>query len=161
MKNLPIIENSFYLPFLRLSVLLSLFILGLSHATGYGWHNAAWTKYAGKVPGFTFQKYMLSKQYALSRRKKQLRKQPYSNKLNTQNHQADNDYGPNATDSVDEIPMSELSILCSAKLQEFHKSITEIKKIEQDTVGQHENELYNHYRKDRLTASNFGMVNYC
>lgn len=72
--------------------------------------------------------------------------------------QADKHYGPAAMDPVDEMDASELKRLCVEKCQELQISSEEIKEIERATVGQHDNDLYNIYRKDRLTASQFGVV---
>lgn len=75
----------------------------------------------------------------------------------TKNNQ-DKDYGPEAQDPVD-IEVSELLKQCEEKLKCFQKTQSQIQEIEAVTVGQHDNELYNLHRNDRLTASQFGMVN--
>lgn len=45
---------------------------------------------------------------------------------------------------------------CAEKLPEF--DTTEIKAIEESTIGQHKNHLYNIHKADRMTASQFGLV---
>lgn len=55
---------------------------------------------------------------------------------------------------------TDLKEACLSKLRDFQKSTEEIQEIEHQTIGQHENDTYNTYRCDRLTASQFGMVGF-
>lgn len=71
---------------------------------------------------------------------------------------ADRHYGPAAMDPVEDIDSTELIRLCQDKLKEMQKNTDDIKTIETDTIGKHNNDLYTMHRSDRLTASQFGMV---
>lgn len=127
---------------------------GLSHATGYKWHAKAWKKQITQSPGLHFKKYVQRKEKNKLRQQSMKRKRLFTIK---EKHQPDKDYGPNACDPID-ISGEELKKQCEARLAEFQKSPQDIASIEITTIGQHENDLYNTYRCDRLTASQFGMV---
>lgn len=105
-------------------------------------------------PGKHFKKYVQQKEKSRVRQKLSTRKRLYAprDKIQTDKH-----YGPEACDPID-IDKGQLKIQCELRLAEFQESPQDITTIEMSTVGQHENDLYTTHRRDRLTASQFGMV---
>ncbi|XP_063385048.1 uncharacterized protein LOC134671192 [Cydia fagiglandana] len=129
-------------------------VAGLSQVTGQTWHKSAWRKCTNSSPGKTFRKYIGQRQRTEARRKLYKRRRLFHAKP----PQPDKNYGPEAQDTADPVNLDDLKKICADKLPEFNKTADEIKAIEESTIGQHENDLYNMYRSDRLTASQFGVI---
>ncbi|KAF2887522.1 hypothetical protein ILUMI_18653 [Ignelater luminosus] len=68
------------------------------------------------------------------------------------------DYGPSAEQALPDLPEKEFLRTKKRKLEEIENCTNDIEKIQINTTGQHSNELWNEFRKDRLTASMFGTV---
>ncbi|XP_049877293.1 uncharacterized protein LOC126374645 [Pectinophora gossypiella] len=132
------------------------YLAGLTQITGQRWHQRAWHRYLSRSPGLTFKKYIERKEKSKARQQNRVRRRLYT--VHTKPAQPDKNYGPDAQDVVETIEPEELKKNCLEKLSEFQKTIQEIKQIAEETIGQHENDLYNLHRCDRLTASNFGMI---
>ncbi|XP_050549327.1 uncharacterized protein LOC118271403 isoform X2 [Spodoptera frugiperda] len=129
-------------------------VAGLSLATGHQWHETAWKKQTTQSPGTHFKKYIKRKEQSRIRQQSSTRKRLFVPREKTK---PDKNYGPEASDPI-EIDEAQLRIWCEERLAEFQKSPEDIAFIEMSTVGQHENDLYTTHRRDRLTASQFGMV---
>lgn len=129
----------------------------MSQVVGPKWHQNAWKKQALMSPGQYFKKYVRRIEKSRLRQQSSVRKRLYFTPSASTSNKPDEHYGPAASDPLD-IDELDLKNQCLHRLEEFQKSPEEIKSIELATVGQHDNDLYNTYRRDRLTASNFGMV---
>lgn len=129
-------------------------ISGLSQVVGPKWHGNCWKKQILKSPGQYFKKFIRKQEKSRLLQKSSVRKRLFAPSMT---NKPDEHYGPAASDPLD-IDEQELKKQCSHRLEEFQKSPQEIASIELATVGQHDNDLYNTYRCDRLTASKFGMV---
>lgn len=68
----------------------------------------------------------------------------------------DKDYGPSATEP--DVSEEELEIRKKSVLELLELDARESEKLEQDTIGQHNNSLWEEKRKNRLTASKFGQI---
>lgn len=130
-----------------------MFITGLSHTAGENWHASAWKNHTTFSPGQTVKKYIAQKGKSQERRKNYIRRRLFVSKS-----KPDRNYGPKAQEANEPIVETELKEACLLKLREFQKTDQEIQDIEHLTIGQHENDVYNTHRCDRLTASQFGMV---
>lgn len=56
------------------------------------------------------------------------------------------------------MPLEEYDAKKNAFLKKIYLTVDEIVKIERNTIGQQENDDWKKFRKQRLTASNFGKV---
>ena len=70
----------------------------------------------------------------------------------------DKNYGPKADNPPPNIAKEDLEKLCDEKIKEYQMTEEEIESVQIGSIGQHDNELYNFHRKNRLTASLFGMI---
>lgn len=74
--------------------------------------------------------------------------------------EADEDYGPNAAESVPDMPLDELEVAKEEYVQKLTRECTEEKKIDIEcrTRGQSSTHEWKEERRKRLTASNFGRI---
>ncbi|XP_063393385.1 uncharacterized protein LOC134678669 isoform X2 [Cydia fagiglandana] len=128
-------------------------LAGLSQTTGYSWHKQAWLKTSSHNIGQHFQLYIKRKELIRMRRQRCPRTRNFKPTV----IKPDKDYGPKACDPVD-LSREDIKRIGQEKLMELQVTPDQIAEIEQQTKDQHDNELYNVIRSDRLTASQFGMV---
>ncbi|XP_041988658.1 uncharacterized protein LOC121740029 [Aricia agestis] len=129
------------------------YVAGLSHTAGENWHASAWKSHTACSPGKTVKKYIAQKGKCQERRKNYTRRRLFVPKC-----KPDQNYGPKAQEANEPIAETDLKEACLLKLKEFQKTDQEIEDIEHLTIGQHENDVYNTHRCNRLTASQFGMI---
>lgn len=132
---------------------------------GAGWHEEAWSEIFQTPPGDVATGYCdkatkkgreTRKRQASNDYKETRRRSKYAKCHSEQS--MGKDYGPNAQEP--DISADDLERLCLDVIQERYAPITKLtqRNIETETLGQSENPLWMKYRKERITASNFGDV---
>lgn len=129
---------------------------GLSHTVGPSWHFSPWKKYQGRSPGGVFKRRFIARERTRARRAlKYSVEKPKPKKANRRNG-CDKDYGPTPTEP--DVPEEELQKRMKSVLENLNQDVIEREKLQQDTIGQHNNSLWEEKRKNRITASKFGQI---
>ncbi|KAF2884111.1 hypothetical protein ILUMI_22079 [Ignelater luminosus] len=118
-------------------------------SVGMGYSQSEELRFVLDIPCMskkTFRKEKL-REYIIKTGKKRKRR------YRTNDVKDDKDYGPNAEQVLPDLPEEEFLRTKKRKLEEIESCTNDIKKIQINTIGQHSNELWNEFRKDRLTAS--------
>lgn len=128
----------------------------LSHSSGPSWHLGP-SSYKCVTIGQTFNKVFIRRANKAAKRKAS--SAPRSLKRRKVFAGPDKNYGPHASQpDISEEAMLEEAKKFLLRLKNKVPSITVQKKLEEETRGQHDNELWRELRKNMLTASNFGTV---
>ncbi|XP_054265988.1 uncharacterized protein LOC128988593 [Macrosteles quadrilineatus] len=132
------------------------FAAGLSHTKGPSWHLSPWKRFQGRSPGGNFKRKILARERTRARRALRYSVEKPKKRKSSQMNSYDKNYGPSATEP--DVSEEELEIKKKSVLELLELDARESEKLEQDTIGQHNNSLWEEKRKNRLTASKFGQI---
>lgn len=132
----------------------------ISHRKGPGWQESPWRKFTGRSPGMAYKRVMERRKNKAVKRRLQLEENPHPKRRRSNNNPGgDMEYGPNAAQP--EIEGEELELKKAVFFESLLEEVASVQQctdLERATVGQRENARWMEARRNRLTASNFGII---